>query len=229
MKSYSLGTLRSMARRRGELGADDNDPYWLTAELNEWINASRDALRDLAAEADPDRYTARATIAVTAGTESYALDAATLAALTPSCPPFHKELALWVEDSSADTGWIQVPRIELDRIHRVGRSSADVSETWYYVEEQKLWLHPNPGWSADVQLVYLQATVDMASDAATCLLTPHELEWLMLDVLLKAADKESDNEAWQRRARMQAAVTQRMQSRPQINQSGPHRGSNVWS
>jgi hypothetical protein len=220
VKSYTLGILRGMIRKRFELG-DDTHQYWTTALLHELINASRDALRDIAAESDPERHVSRVDVTIVSGTDAYDLSG--------KSPPFWKDLAVWVEYSQADSGWIQMPRAEIDRIHRLGKASSDVRDWYYYFNGQTLYIHPEPAATPTVRVIYLGATTDLSGDSDTVTLTPQELKWLLLDIGLEVADRDDDDEAWARRYRMKGSVETNLRSRPQINQAGPHRGSNVYA
>jgi hypothetical protein len=209
-----------MVRKRFELG-DDNHPYWTSALIHECINASRDALRDIAAESDPDRYVSTTDVTIVSGTESYDLSG--------ESPPFWKDLAAWVEDGTTDTGWRRMQRLEVDRIHEVGKPSSDVEDWFYYFWGQTLYVHPEPSAAGTVRVVYLGTTTDLSDDSDPVTLTPQELKWLLLDVGLEVADKRDDHEAWSRRLAMKREIEKNLRSRPQINQAGPHRGSNVYA
>lgn len=214
-KTVTLGTLRAKIRLDGELG-DDNSLYWTSAMLNDWINSAWALLYDALATADPERYIEPSNVSVVASTESYNL---------PS--DFHREHALWFPDSTADSGYIRAPRINPNELFTVGDAGAEVGETFYYTRKGKLYLHPSPGWTGTAILQYIAVPDTLSSDGDSIDSINLWTEWLVEDVLEKAALREKDAELAKMHAKRRDTVYAQIFVRPETNQAHPGRVVNT--
>ncbi len=195
----------------------DGDLYWTKEEIDEWIDGSWAELWDMIAKADPDRWMSSHDFTIVAGTESYALPA-----------DFYEVKDVWVEDSTADTGWTRMQYIEPAKLHNVGRSSSSKTSTCWYVQGGYLWLHPNPGWNGTVRMRYQKPSTDWADDTTEYdVISRLHLEWMICDGLIKAAHKDDDDPAAKRAQWKRDRVEGRLLGQPRLQKAGPHKGTNV--
>lgn len=178
--------LRDQIRARG----DFDDDFIGDSVINEWIQDSRAHLHDLEIDSDPDRFLETDTINVVSGTRDYSL---------PS--DFYRLYGVEIADASWPNGFRQ-----LDRYMHRERHSYIYSSKWdtrYRYRGGKLWLHPEPNWSAtapadgSLQINYIPE-VDVFPDDSTDATAPNNyFEWIILDCLCKCGSKdEQDIKGW---------------------------------
>jgi len=214
-RTITRGDLRAKIRRDGELG-DDNSLYWTSAMINDWIESGWALLYDLLSTADPERYIEPSNVSVVSGTESYNLPAT-----------FHREHALWLPDSTADSGYLKAPRIDPNELFTVGDAGADVDETFYYTRKGKLYLHPEPGWTGTAILQFIPSPTTMTTDNDTIDSINLWTEWLSEYVLEKAGLREKDIDLVKAHRAMRKEVEALIFARPETNQAHPGRVVNM--
>jgi hypothetical protein len=200
--------IRDQIRSRGEF----DDDFVADATLNEWINDSIAALHDLEIEADPDRHLDTDAISVVSGTRSYSL---------PS--DFYRLYGVEIADSSWPNGFRSLGRY----MHRE-RNSYVYSSKWdtrYRYRGGKLWLHPEPNWSAtapadgSLQVNYIAEAFEFTDDITDHDTPNNVIEWVILDCLIKCGDLDEQNvSGWVRR---QSSIEKRILSQGPVDIGEP--------
>lgn len=180
----TLLALRTEIRNRGDFQA----PYFSDSELTGYINDSYSALYDYLADADPERFSSEDTISVVSGTAAYNL---------PS--DFLYLNGVEIVDSTTGTGRRRVERYQYKNRNLLGRSSSK-NVVRYRLDHGQIRLEPTPTYSTTLYLDYIAVPTALSSDGDTVDSINSWTEWVILDCLIKCANKEgSETQQWERR------------------------------
>ncbi len=183
-QNKTLLALRTEIRNRG----DFQTPYFSDSELTGYVNDSYAALYDYLAEGDPERFSSEDSISVVSGTATYALPA-----------DFMHLNGVEIIDSTLGTGRRRVERYQYKERNLLGRSSNKES-VQYRLDGTNIRLEPTPTYSTTLYLDYVAAPTILASDGDTVDSVNSWTEWVILDCLIKCANKEgSEAQQWERR------------------------------
>lgn len=185
-QNKTLLELRTEIRNRG----DFQSPYFTSTELTGYVNDSIKALYEYMAAADPARFSKEDSISVVSGTTSYSL---------PS--DYYALTGVEISDSSMPSGRRQVQRFQYRDRNLLGNSgSKDVVR--YRLNGANITLEPKPAYSATLYLDYIAVPAELVNDNDTFDSVISWTEWVVLDCLIKCANKEgSESQTWERRQR----------------------------
>ena len=169
-------------RVRNRLSAFD---LWTDAELNAEIQASVAHFHDLVLTIDRSAALSVNDLAVTAGTPDYDLLAWQ--------PTFYELVAIDVLDATQPSGLSPVERYNYDERHRYQAYGQQLRDVRYEVRGGKLRLYPTPTQSGTLRIGWIPTATVLAADGTTFLAYNFMEEWVVADVMQKAAPKRRDD------------------------------------
>lgn len=207
--------LRSNVRNKGEF---DSTTYFPDAMLNTWINDSIAALYDELVKADPERFTSTSDINVLSGTKQYALPA-----------DFYKLLDVELKDTSSETGYRPMARINRREINRYGADAGNKYDTKYIWTNTKIELVPQPGWTetGGVRIVYIPTAPSLSDDVTAWDTVNLWSEWVVDDVCEKCAVREESMTQARYFAQQRDRTWQRITQSAEGDNAGPKTITNV--
>jgi hypothetical protein len=205
-KTVTLAQLRTAVNDRG----DYRDPFLPNTELDEYINDSIAILFGMLAESDPQRYMTSNDISVVSGTDAYNLPA-----------DFYKLVNVLVADSSSVTGYWPLERVDEMALHR-DNAAIPVTEkrsARYRLRKDQIVIYPPPSWTDTVRIWYLPLPTKLTDPAHTFDSVNLWTEWVVLDVLVKVAQKARDE--WKGWAEQRDRVARHILTRTEADQAHP--------
>lgn len=185
-KTVTLSGLATEIRNRLELESSD---FVSSAELNQYIQDSKDALYDILVSAwGDDYYYSTTTVSTTAGTETVAL---------PST--FYKLLALDFVPAGGDP--VELEPFDWEERNDLGSTS----QTWdsrdpprYRIRGGNIWFTPKPAAVYAVKVHYIPACPDLVDAVAPLVSVVFDgingwTEWIVCDVCAKICAKEESD------------------------------------
>jgi len=182
----TLAEIRTQVRQRADMTASQ---FVTDSELNGWINSSYAELYDLlVTKFGNDYFVELYSFTTTNGTERYDL---------PS--NFYKLLGvdLQLTPGAADDGYITLRPFTFSERNRYATANA---QTWigvtnlrYRLNGSKLWLTPTPQQSQQLRLWYVPRVSPLANDADVADGVSGWLEYVIVDVAIKALQKEESD------------------------------------
>lgn len=182
----TLAEIRTQARQRADMVASQ---FVTDAELNGWINSSLAELYDLLVQKYGDDYFVEVATITTAGNvDRYDLPA-----------DFYKLLGvdLYLTGAAPDQGAITLRPFTFAERNRYSTAN---SQTWlgltnlrYRLSGSKLWLTPTPQSEQTLRLWYVPRVVPLVNDADVADGVSGWLEYVVVDVAIKAMQKEESD------------------------------------